>query len=62
MIQAARFRVLGEREPRLEHRHGPRWVKMQRSIPTLTEDHRSYRGTWMCPECREVVLHQWRAQ
>lgn len=28
MIQAAQFRVLGERNPRLEHRHGSRWARM----------------------------------
>jgi hypothetical protein len=63
MIQEARFRILGERNPRLEHRHGDRWIRMDRSIPVLTDRvPRSYRGTWKCGHCAEVVLHEWRAQ
>ena len=60
--QSARFRVLGEQNPRLEHRHGDRWVRMDRTIPMLTDRQpRSYRGTWKCKSCHEVVLHEWRA-
>lgn len=62
MIQAARFRVLGEQNPRLEHRHANRWIRMVRTIPVLADgEPRAYRGTWRCPSCNEVVLHEWRA-
>lgn len=37
MIHAAQFRVLGEQNPRLEHRHADRFVKMDRTIPVLME-------------------------
>jgi hypothetical protein len=46
VIQSARFRILGEQNPRLEHRHGDRWIRMDRTIPMLTDRQpRSYRGT-----------------
>ena len=62
MIQAAQFRVLGERSPRLEHRHGNRWARMDRTIPMLSDRQpKAYRSTWICPECGECVLHEWRA-
>ncbi len=62
VIHSAQFRVLGERNPRLEHRHGERWVRMHRTIPVLNDGQpRSYRSTWVCRECGETVLHQWRA-
>lgn len=63
MFQSAQFRVLGEQQPRLEHRHDDRWVRMDRTIPVLTDRQpRSYRGMWKCPLCAAVVLHEWRAQ
>ena len=50
MLAQATFRVLGEQSPRLEHRHGDRWIRMDRTIPMLTDRQpRSYRGTWKCP-------------
>ena len=62
VIHSAQFRVLGERNPRLEHRHGDRWVRMDRTIPVLNDGQpRSYRSTWVCRDCGETVLHQWRA-
>jgi hypothetical protein len=61
MIHDADLRVLGEQNPRLEHRHGDRWIRMERTIPVLTDRYpRSYRGTWKC-KCSLVVLHEWRA-
>jgi hypothetical protein len=61
MIQNADLRVLGEQNPRLEHRHGDRWLRMERTIPVLTNRYpKSYRGTWKC-SCSLVVLHEWRA-
>jgi hypothetical protein len=60
--QSARFRVLAEQQPRLEHRHGDRWIRMDRTIPMLTgRQPPSYRGTWKCTSCHEVVIHEWRA-
>ncbi len=62
MIQAAQFRVLGERNPRLEHRHGNRWVRMDRTIPMLSDRQpKAYRSTWICRGCGECLLHEWRA-
>jgi len=62
VIQTAEFRVLGEQNPRLEHRHDDRWIRMGRTIPVLTDRlPRSFRGTWTCPICHCVVLHEWRA-
>ena len=62
VIQAAQFRVLGERNPRLEHRHGNRWVRMDRTIPMLSDRQpKAYRSTWICRDCGECVLHEWRA-
>jgi hypothetical protein len=61
-VAQAVFRVLGEQNPRLEHRHGDRWIRMERTIPMLTDrEPRSYRGTWKCPSCQEVIEHEWRA-
>jgi hypothetical protein len=46
VIHSAQFRVLGEQNPRLEHRHGERWVQMDRTIPVLTDGQpRAYRST-----------------
>jgi hypothetical protein len=43
----AELRVLGEHIPRLEHRHGDRWIRMERTIPMITDRYpRSCRGTW----------------
>ena len=62
MIEAAQFRVLGERNPRLEHRHGNRWTRMDRTIPMLSDRQpKAYRSAWICRECGECVLHEWRA-
>jgi hypothetical protein len=62
VIQAAQFRVLGERNPRLEHRHGNRWARMDRTIPVLSDRQpKAYRSTWICSDCGECVLHEWRA-
>jgi len=62
VIEAARFRVLGERNPRLEHRHGNRWARMDRTIPILSDRQpKAYRSTWICRDCGECVLHEWRA-
>ncbi len=62
VIHAAQFRVLGERNPRLEHRHGNRWARMDRTIPMLSDRQpKAYRSTWICRECGECVLHEWRA-
>jgi hypothetical protein len=62
VIEAAQFRVLGERNPRLEHRHGNRWARMDRTIPILSDRQpKAYRSTWICRDCGEVVLHEWRA-
>lgn len=62
MLQTAELRVLGEQTPRLEHRHGDRWTRMDRTIPMLSDRYpKSYRGTWKCPTCGLVVLHEWRA-
>jgi hypothetical protein len=62
VIQAAQFRVLGELNPRLEHRHGTRWARMDRTIPMLSDRQpKAYRSTWICQECGECVLHEWRA-
>jgi hypothetical protein len=62
VLQTAELRVLGEQKPRLEHRHGDRWLRMERTIPMLTDRYpRSYRGTWRCAFCGLVVLHEWRA-
>lgn len=62
MIQSAELRVLGESAPRLEHRHDDRWIRMDRTIPMLSDRYpRSYRGTWKCLYCGLVVLHEWRA-
>lgn len=56
------FRILGEQSPRIEHRHVDRWIRMERTIPVLTDRvPRSFRGSWRCPTCNEVVLHEWRA-
>lgn len=62
VIQAAQLRVLGERNPRLEYRHGNRWVRMDRTIPSLSDRQpKAYRSTWNCRECGECVLRGWRA-
>jgi len=62
VMHAARFRVLGERNPRLEHRHDQRWVRMDRTIPVRRDGlPPSFRSTWVCRECGECVLHEWRA-
>lgn len=63
VIQTAQFRVLGERNPRLEHRHGNRWARMDRTIPVLSDRQpvKAYRSTWICSDCGECVLHEWRA-
>jgi hypothetical protein len=35
---------------------------MDRTIPVLNDGQpRSYRSTWVCRDCGETVLHQWRA-
>lgn len=48
-MRAAQFRVLGERNPRLEHRHGERWARMDRTIPMLSDRQpKAYRSTWIC--------------
>lgn len=63
MIHSAQFRVLGERNPRLEHRHETTWIRMDRTIPVLREwQPKTYRSTWICRECGDVVLHEWRAE
>lgn len=62
MLNTAELPVLGEQAPRLEHRHGDRWQRMDRTIPMLTDRYpKSYRGTWKCGACGLVVLHEWRA-
>jgi hypothetical protein len=62
LLQNAELRVLGEQNPRLEHRHGDRWVRMERTIPMLTDRYpKAYRGTWRCGTCGLTVLHFWRA-
>ena len=62
MTHPAQFRVLGEQSPRLEHRHGEAWVRMDRTIPIRNDGlPRSYRSTWVCRDCGETVLHLWRA-
>lgn len=62
MLQSAELCVLGEQNPRLEHRHGDRWVRMERTIPMLTDHYpKAYRGTWRCGTCGLTVLHLWRA-
>jgi hypothetical protein len=62
MIQNAELRVLGEQTPRLEHRHGDPWKRMDRTIPVLSDrSPKSYRGTWKCGTCGLTVLHEWRA-
>ena len=33
----AAMRVFGEHIPRLEHRHGDRWIRMERPIPMITD-------------------------
>jgi hypothetical protein len=55
------FRVLGEQNVRIEHRHGERWVRMTRTIPMRSERvPTAYRGTWRC-DCGVVIDHAWRA-
>jgi hypothetical protein len=62
VIQSAELRVLGESQPRLEHRHRDRWQKMERTIPILTDRYpKSYRASWRCPTCGLTILHKWRA-
>lgn len=62
VIHSAQFRVLGEQNPCLEHRHGERWVRMDRTIPVLNDGQpRAYRSAWVCRDCGETVLHEWRA-
>lgn len=62
MIQSTELRVLGEQNPRLEHRHGDRWVRMERTIPMLTDRQpKAYRGTRRWSTCGLTVLHLWRA-
>jgi hypothetical protein len=59
--QRAQFRVLGEQNPRLEHRP-ERWVRKDRTIPVLTDGQpRAFRSRWVCRECGETILHEWRA-
>jgi hypothetical protein len=51
MLQTAELRTLGEQTPRLEHRHGDRWKRMDRTIPMLTDRYpKSYRGDMEMPD------------
>jgi rubrerythrin len=35
---------------------------MDRTIPVLNDGQlKAYRSTWVCRECGETVLHEWRA-
>jgi hypothetical protein len=41
---------------------GNRWARMDRTIPMLSDrEPKAYRSTWICRECGECVLHEWRA-
>lgn len=62
MLNTAELRVLREQTHGLEHRHGDRWIRMDRTIPVVSDRYpKSDPVSWKCDSCGLTVLNEWRA-